>query len=185
MKRKGPQRHATEKIQQAIAKYEGGAKLSDIAREFGVRKSTAKYWLDNATKFMGEDSGKNPVTARIQNRLTRETWDIIFAALKTLKGKLEQAPVRDLVAVIKELFDRQAQFGALNQRTSVPPEKVLEKSEEVRITVQKFLQKRDGDAPTPVETSLSGEPPEPLQTETTALPDAPAGPDQGEANGAS
>jgi transposase-like protein len=182
MKRKGPQKHSTETIQKAIAKYEGGARLSVIARELGLRKSTVKYWLDNATKFLGEESGQNPVAMRIQNRLARESWDIIFAALKSLKGKLDQASVRDLVAVVSELFDRRAQIGALTDRQAAP-ERFLEKSEEVRITVQKFLQRKAG-GPDPLPSDLGGAPVEPLQTETSSA--QPEGGDaaQGEGNGA-
>src|SRR5258708_14325573 len=65
MKRKGPQKHSTETIQKAIAKYEGGARLSVIARELGLRKSTVKYWRDNATKFLREEAGQHPETIRI------------------------------------------------------------------------------------------------------------------------
>jgi hypothetical protein len=146
MKRKGPQKHSTEVIQRAIAMYEGGARLSAISRELKIEKTTVKYWLDNASKFLPEDRKQSPVAARIHTRLTRETWDIIFAALKVLRGKLADASVRDLVAVVSELFDRQAQFGALTGKGRVP-ERVMEKSEEVRITVEKFLQKQTaGDA---------------------------------------
>ena len=142
MKRKGPQKHSTEVIQRAIAMYEGGARLSAIARELAVEKTTVKYWLDNASKFLPEEGrSQSPVAARIHTRLTRETWDIIFAALKVLRGKLADASVRDLIYAISELFDRQAQFGALTGKGRVP-EKVMEKSEEVRITVEKFLQKQ-------------------------------------------
>lgn len=167
MKRKGAQKHPTEVIQQAIAKYEGGARLSAIARDLGIRKSTVKYWLDNATKFMGEGSHENPVTARIQKRLTSEVWDIIFAALKILKGKLEQTTARDLIDVISELFDRQAQFGALAARAPMP-EKVMEKSQEIRIMVQQYLQKKQPQATSePSEKSLSAAP-----LEQTKSPDA-------------
>ncbi|OGS08269.1 MAG: hypothetical protein A2270_10585 [Elusimicrobia bacterium RIFOXYA12_FULL_51_18] len=138
MKRKGPQKHSNETIQNAITKFEGGARLSAIAREIGVEKSTVKYWLDNAARFMPERKGANPTAARIQTRLTREAWDIIFLALKEIKKKLSDATIRDLVAVMGELFDRQAQFGMLTGRNAVP-EQVLEKSEELRITVRKFL----------------------------------------------
>ena len=138
MKRKGPQKHSNETIQNAITKFEGGARLSAIAREIGVEKSTVKYWLDNAARFMPERQGPNPAAARIQARLTREAWDIIFLTLKEIKRKLSEAPIRDLVAVMGELFDRQAQFGMLTGKNAVP-ERVLEKSEELRITVRQFL----------------------------------------------
>src|SRR3989344_2628456 len=130
MKGKGAQKHPTAVIQQAMAMYEGGARLSAIARALGKRKSTVKYWLDHATKFMGDETHENPVTARIQKRLTSEVWDLIFASLKILKGKLEQTPARDLIEVISELFDRQSQFGALASRAPMP-EKVVEKSQEI------------------------------------------------------
>lgn len=184
MKRKGAQKHPTEVIQKAIAKYEGGARLSTIARDLGIRKSTVKYWLDNATKFMGEGSHENPVTARIQKRLTTEVWDIIFAALKVLKGKLEQTSVSDLVDVISELFDRQAQFGALAARAPMP-EKVMEKSQEIRIMVQQYLQKKQPQPTSePEEKNLSAAPLEQLKSPN----DAPASGEEpaadGEGNGA-
>ena len=138
MKRKGPQKHSNETIQTAISKFEGGARLSSIARELGVEKSTVKYWLDNAARFMPEKQGPNPTAARIQARLTREAWDIIFLTLKEIKRKLSEASIRDLVSVMGELFDRQAQFGMLTGKNAVP-ERVLEKSEELRITVRQFL----------------------------------------------
>lgn len=185
MKRKGPQRYPTEVIQQAIAKYENGARLSAIAREFGVQKSTAKYWLDNAAKFLQDGPGnKSPVLSRIQNRLTKESWDIIFAAFKSLRGKLEEAPVRDLIAVISELFDRQAQFGALSNRGAVP-DPVLEKSEEVRITVQRYLEKRKSASPEKESnTSLGGPALEQTQELTTIPPAGEAAATETEANGA-
>lgn len=141
MKRRGPQKHSTEVIQSAIAKYEGGARLSAIARELKVEKTTVKYWLDNASKFLPEDRKQSPVAARIHTRLTREVWDIIFAALKVLRGKLDEAEVRDLIVAIKMLFELQAQLGTLGGINRVP-EKIMEKTEEVRVTVQKFLQKQ-------------------------------------------
>ncbi|MBI4063483.1 MAG: transposase [Elusimicrobia bacterium] len=140
MKRKGPQKYSKETIQSAIVKLESGARLTDIARELGVPKNTVKYWLDHANKHLPEDRGQSIVAARLQKRLTRETWDIIFASLKVLKEKLSEATVRDLVAVISELFDRQAQFGSLAARAI--PEKMFEKSEELRITVQSYLKKK-------------------------------------------
>ncbi len=183
MKRKGPQKTPTEVIQKAIARYESGTKLSVIARELGKRRSTVKYWLDNATRFAAQDqeSETDPIMARIQNRLTRQSWDIIFAALKTLKGKLEQASVRDLVAVVSELFDRQSQFGALaGSRTA--PDRVMEKSEEVRITVQKYLKRQAGEGE-PIR-DLGAAPLEHLQTETNAGGPPSLDEKQGEGNGA-
>ncbi|MFA6433765.1 MAG: hypothetical protein WCW52_03635 [Elusimicrobiales bacterium] len=158
MKRKGPQKHSKEVIMSAIAKFEAGGRLSSIAREIGVEKSTVKYWLDNASKFIADGVCKNPVADRLKGRLTRESWDIIFAALKEIKRKLPEASVKDLIIVIGELFDRQGQFGGLAGRGPMP-EKVLESSEEVKITVQKFLQKR-----------LGGLIPEVRQEETPVIP---------------
>jgi len=155
MKRKGPQKHSNETIQSAIIKFEGGARLSAIAREIGVEKSTVKYWLDNAARFMPEKKGANPTAARIQTRLTREAWDIIFLALKEIKRKLSEASIRDLVSVMGELFDRQAQFGMLTGRNAVP-EQVLEKSEELRITVRQFLHNKSAGEKASAE-SLGGE----------------------------
>ncbi len=160
MKRKGPQRHSNETIQSAITMYEGGAKLSAIARKLEIEKSTVKYWLDNASKFLPE-SGSNPVVARIGQRATRESWDLIFAALKQIKRKLSEGNIRDLMLVVTELFDLQSRMGTLTGKHSVPVNAV-EKSEEVRITVQRYLQQRSqGDV---VKTSLSGEPVEQIQS---------------------
>lgn len=180
MKRKGPQRHSTEVIQRAIGMFEAGARLSAIARDLGVEKTTVKYWLDNASKFMPEGQGQSPVATRIHTRLTRETWDIIFAALKALRGKLPEASVRDLVAVISELFDRQAQFGALAGKSRVP-EKVVEESAEVRITVQKFLEKRTAEG---AKSSLGGPALERAEQPPAAGPVIEVEAEKPEANGA-
>jgi len=169
MKRKGPQKHSNETIQTAIAKFESGARLSAIARELGVEKSTVKYWLDNAARFMSEKQGPNPAVARIQARLTREAWDIIFLTLKEIKRKLPEASIRDLVSVMGELFDRQAQFGMLAGRNAVP-ERVIEKSKELRITVREYLSKKSAGEKTASE-SLGDRPvqrsdePEPTEVE--------------------
>lgn len=180
MKRKGPQKHSTEVIQSAISKFESGARLSAIAKELGVPKNTVKHWLDNASKFLPE-SESHPVATRIHSRLARETWDIIFAALKTLKGKLPEASVRDLVAVISELFDRQAQFGALTGKGRVP-ERVVEKSEEVRIRVETFLKKRtSGEDP---KSSLGGAPVERSDAPAAAAEPIDVKPEPAEGNGA-
>lgn len=183
MKRKGPQRYSTEIIQSAIAKYEGGAKLSAIARELSIEKSTVKYWLDNASKFLPE-AGSNPAVARIGQRATRESWDIIFAALKEIKRKLDEGTLRDLILVISELFDIQARIGALTGRHAMP-EKSLEKSEEVRITVQRYLQKKITEEAESEKTSLSGEPVQSTEgTPARARPAEIVGQER-EANGAS
>ena len=156
MKRKGPQKHSNETIHSAITKFESGARLSAIAKELGVEKSTVKYWLDNAAKFMPDKQGPNPAVVRIQSRLSREAWDIIFLALKEIKRKLSEATIRDLVTVMGELFDRQGQFGMLSGKNAVP-ERVLEKSEELRITVRQFLQNKSAGEKAPSE-SLGVEP---------------------------
>lgn len=180
MKRKGPQRHSNETIQSAITMYEGGAKLSAIARKLEVEKSTVKYWLDNASKFLPE-SGSNPVVARIGQRATRESWDLIFAALKQIKRKLSEGNIRDLMLVVSELFDLQARMGTLTGKHSVPVNAV-EKSEEVRITVQRYLKQRSqGET---VKTNLSGEPVEQIQG-AESLPESPdIKADKEETNGA-
>ncbi|OGS32968.1 MAG: hypothetical protein A2218_10300 [Elusimicrobia bacterium RIFOXYA2_FULL_53_38] len=155
MKRKGPQKHSNETIQNAITKFEGGARLSAIAREIGVEKSTVKYWLDNAARFMPDKQGPSPTAARIQSRLTREAWDIIFLVLKEIKRKLSDTSVRDLTTVLGELFDRQAQFGMLTGKNAVP-DRVIEKSEELRITVRQFLHDKSAGEKAAAE-SLGGE----------------------------
>ncbi len=186
MRRKGPQRHSTAMIQSAIAKFEGGMKLSDIAKSLQLQKSTVKYWLDNANKFQPDEPGHNPVAVRIQGRLTREVWDIIFASLKILKKKLSEASARDLVQIISELFDRQAQFGSLTAKTSVP-DRVMEVSEEVKITVQKFLERKETNGPkshgteSPMKESQAVTTVEPIPA-IEILADAPA-PDSAQAEG--
>jgi hypothetical protein len=164
MKRK-MQRHSNEMIQSAITKFEAGAKLATIAKELNVNKSTIKYWLDNSAKFLPGSTDKNPIISRIGQRLSRESWDIVFASLKTLKGKLQEMSGRDLVLTISELLDLQSRFGTLSGRNSVP-EKVIEKSEEVRITVQKYLQKKISDNES--ELSLSNKPIKYIEVEDSA-----------------
>jgi transposase-like protein len=180
MKRKGPQKHSTETIQSAIVKFQNGARLTDIAKELDVEKSTVKYWLDNASRFLAEGSAPNPVASRLQSRLVHETWDLIFLAIKTIKkSKLDDASLRDLVYLLSELFDRQNQFAAIAGRTAVP-ERVIEASEEVRITVKQFLQKRGPVDADPSKGGLGAAPVEqssesPVQPEAAAVVDAETG----------
>ena len=183
MIRKGPQRYSTETIEQAITKYESGVRLSVIARELGVQKSTVKYWLDNATKHLREKSPGSPVVARIQKRFHAQAWDVMFAALKKLKGKLDEASARDLSTVIRELFDLQAQAGALTDRDALP-DKSMEKSEEIKITVQKFLQKREASISEVPKSGLADSPVEHLQEDTTEALPSPGPVTLEEANGA-
>lgn len=168
MNRKGPLKYPQEMIQSAIARMEGGAKLSSLARELGVAKTTLQYWLDHANRYVAEEKNDTSVASRIKGRMSREVWDIIFSSLRILKGKLSEASPRDLVQIVSELFDRQAQFGVLNGRNRVP-DKVIEVSEEVKITVQRFLEKQetpskkmDGDVidVSPTETGLSAATPD-------------------------
>ena len=134
-------RHPNEMIKMAITKYENGAKLAAIARELKVSKTTVKYWLDNASKFIPDSDNKNPIVSRLGQRLVRESWDIVFSSLKELKSKLAEMSGRDLVVVISELLDLQSRFGSMAGKNTVP-DRVIEKSEEVRITVQKYLEKQ-------------------------------------------
>lgn len=181
MNRKGPQKHPKEMVQAAIAKFEGGARLSAIAREFGVTKSTVKYWLDNASKFVAEGQSKNVLGDRLRTRLTRESWDIIFASLKEIRRKIGDATIRDLVTVIGELFDRQAQFGALTSRAAVPG-RVVEASEELRITVRKYLEKK-GEAEPSKEGQGAGAV-EPPKADAPPIDAEIVGGEEGGANGA-
>ena len=142
MNRKGPQKHTNELRQTAIIMFEGGARLSQIARDLGVKKSTVKYWLDNASEFIAESPlSDDPVAARLKGRLMREAWDIIFAALKEIKRKLPEATVKELTMLMGELFDRQGQFGALTGKNQVP-QNIQESSEKVKITVAEYLRKQ-------------------------------------------
>jgi len=154
--KKGPQKHSTEVIQSAITKFENGARLSSIARELGIEKTTVKYWLDNATKFMPDSPG-SPIATRIQSRLTKEAWDIIFMALKEIKRKLPEASMRDLIALLGELFEKQGQFGKTMGNNAVP-EKILERSEELQVTVKRFLASKGTGENTPPVESLNVEP---------------------------
>jgi len=163
--RPNAQKYPVEVIQSAIQKFEGGARLTNIARELGVSKTTVKYWLDHANKFLGDGTAESPIATRIQKRLTRETWDIIFAALKVLRKKLPDAGPKDLVQIIGELFDRQSRFGSIGSRNEVPA-KVIEASEEIKVSVQKYLRKQESTemvkedlaTTTPEQTSTHAEP---------------------------
>lgn len=135
-------RHPNNVIHAAIMKYENGAKLAAIARELKVSKTTVKYWLDNASKFIPGVENKTPLNSRLGQRLTSESWDIVLKSLKELKNKISEMSGRDLVVVISELLDLQSRFGTIAGKNAVP-DKVIEKSEEVRITVQRYLEKQN------------------------------------------
>ena len=141
--KKGPLKHSKDVIQSAITKFANGGKLSAIARELGVEKTTVKYWLDHANRFI-TDSQDNPIATRMQTRLTKESWDIMFMTLKEIKRKLPDATIKDLIALLGELYTREAQFGR-GLASNPVPEKIIERSEELQVTVKRFLAGKDAD----------------------------------------
>jgi hypothetical protein len=123
---------------------EAGASLTAISKELGIPKTTVKYWLDNAHRYLSRHPGKIPMSnlPAIKSRLEWLGWDILVMSYRALKSKLRDAPVRDLVYVISEIFDRQAQIGALTGEVKIP-DRVIQVSEETRVTVREYLDKKN------------------------------------------
>jgi len=181
MNRKGPQKHSTETIQKAIALFESGAKLSAIARQFGVQKSTAKYWLDNAPKFQAQQTGPGPVIARMLRQIAHMDLEVRLRAYKVLKEKLPEATLEQALDVLCRLPSQQHSWPALSAASLSKGE--TERSE-VHITVQKFLEKQQTNQDGTPEMNLADAPAEPLQPDATEEPPAALPAAEGGANGA-
>ncbi|MCG3204346.1 MAG: hypothetical protein KCHDKBKB_01061 [Elusimicrobia bacterium] len=170
---KGPQRYSKEIIQSAIQKLEDGGSLSAIARDMGLPKTTVKYWIDNANKFLadgGVNEGLNTKVARVQNQILDYGWRLLFRLYKKIQGKMDDASFRDLVYGASELQSRLTQIRTLHG--SIPDSSsMMEVSEETKVTVRTFLEKKkakensapDGEnidlATAPVDRGHEGEPP--------------------------
>lgn len=149
---KGPQKYTKEIIQSAIQKLEDGGSLSAIAREMGLPKTTVKYWLDNANKFMGEGDpadGLNSKVIRVQNQIVDYGWRLLLKLYKRIQTKMEDASFRDLVYGASELQSRLTQIRTLNGSVA-DSSSMLEVSEETKVTVRTFLDKKKAqDSPPP------------------------------------
>lgn len=141
---KGPQRYSKETIQSAIQKLEDGASLSAIAREIGIPKTTIKYWIDNANKFLGDEHGDNlnSKVSRVQNQILDYGWRLLFKLYKRIQTKMPDAAFRDLVYAASELQGRLTQIRTLHGSVSGETPSVMEVSEETKVTVRTFLEKK-------------------------------------------
>ena len=113
MKRKPQARHKAEDIKQAVARIQGGESLSVVARELGVSKSLASYWVDHADQH-SEDSpvASSPKTVLRARRFIEQCTTIIALAFERLKTELKaDSPrsVKDLGLLIAVLHDKQTQ----------------------------------------------------------------------------
>ncbi|MBI4395448.1 MAG: transposase [Elusimicrobia bacterium] len=149
MKRGGPQKYPKEVIRAAIQKMENGASLSSIARELGLSKTTVKYWLDNAPKFLAKDSGKGfgVGQGRVQAKISVYGWALLFKIYRQIGRSMEQASFKDLVYALSELHKSLPQLTPMTGNGV--PSRILEMKEETRVTVKEYLdkQKRAQEAP--------------------------------------
>ncbi|MFA6253476.1 MAG: hypothetical protein WC687_04395 [Patescibacteria group bacterium] len=122
MKRKPQARHKTEDIQKAVARIQGGESLSVVAKDVGVSKSLASYWVDHADRMVPADSivASSPKSVLRTRRFIEQCATAISLAFERLKTELKKdSPkgVKDLGLLIAVLHDKQTQ--AL-QRLDVP-----------------------------------------------------------------
>ncbi|HOX23136.1 MAG TPA: hypothetical protein PLL10_06695 [Elusimicrobiales bacterium] len=114
MKRKPQARHKTEDIQKAVARIQGGESLSLVAKEFGVSKSLASYWVEHADRLVPTNSisPSSPKSALRTRRFIEQCATAISLAFERLKTELKKdAPkgVKDLGLLIAVLHDKQTQ----------------------------------------------------------------------------
>ena len=157
MGHKGPQKHAPEVIQAAIAKADAGVKLSDIAREFNVTKSTVKYWLDHPGNY---PTANNAGTPKAQRICAEGFWLVLGEAAARLRKNMPETWEGNL-KILTELAPHIQSIRALDSRSASVQSRVVEVSEEIAVKVKNFLKSRTSKEAT--ETDLGSPPPE--QTE--------------------
>lgn len=179
--KKGPQRHPTEVIQKAIARFQAGEKLSTIARDLGIEKSTVHYWLQNMEKFAG-NSNTGVGVSRAQTRFSKQASDILYMTLIEIKKKLPEASLKDLVNLMEVFMDRQTHFTKTTG-TPIPP-RILERSEEVSVTVKRYLASQTTATDTPPPDNLSEEGVQQVECQEPAEAEIAASePEQGQKDG--
>ena len=115
MKNKSPTRHKAEEIKKAVDRIQGGEPLSAVAKELGVSKSLASYWVEHADRLVpaAATSGlASPKTTLRTRKFIEQCATTIALAFERLKAELKKdAPkgVKDLGLLIAVLYDKQAQ----------------------------------------------------------------------------
>ncbi|HBW23298.1 MAG: hypothetical protein A2X28_06450 [Elusimicrobia bacterium GWA2_56_46] len=121
MKRKPQARHKTEDIQKAVARIQNGESLSVVAKDVGVSKSLASYWVEHADRLVPADSVSSSPKSILRTRRFIEQCAVTIAlAFERLKIELKKdSPkgVKDLGLLIAVLHDKQTQAA---QRLEVP-----------------------------------------------------------------
>ena len=179
MKRKAQVRHKAEEIKKAVARIQGGESLSLVAKDCGISKSLASYWVDHADRLVPVDStvSASPKSVLRARRFIEQCATAIALAFERLKTELKKdSPkgVKDLGLLIAVLHDKQTQ--AL-QRLEVPAQEGAQEWSASEDTLLILRQHRTGSIVTPpekniVEASLEVSGLE--QQKATALP-APSG----------
>jgi len=113
MKRKIQARHKAEEIKKAVARIQGGESLSVVAKDFGVSKSLASYWVDHADQHSADSHvASSPKTVLRARRFIEQCATSIALAFERLKTELKKdSPkgVKDLGLLIAVLHDKQTQ----------------------------------------------------------------------------
>ncbi|MEK7721260.1 MAG: hypothetical protein AAB359_02595 [Elusimicrobiota bacterium] len=122
MKRKPQARHKAEEIKKAVARIQGGESLSLVAKDCGISKSLASYWVEHADRLVPADStvSSSPKSVLRTRRFIEQCATAISLAFKRLKTELKKdAPkgVKDLGLLIAVLHDKQTQAA---QRLDIP-----------------------------------------------------------------
>ncbi len=179
MGHKGPQKYSPEVIQTAIAKADAGVKLSDIAREFNVTKSTVKYWLDHSGNY---PSASNAGTPKAQRTCAEGFWLALGDAAVGLRKNMPET-WEGCLKIMTELAPHIQAIRALDSRSASAQSRVVEVSEEIAVKVKNFLKSRTPKEDGP-ESHLDAPPPEQKQKLRTETPTLGSGATQKEANGA-
>lgn len=140
-------RYPLEFIRGFIQLVHGGISLSDASRQKGIRKSTGKYWLDNADKFLPKGDKSVAVAGnRLQDRYLRETWKLRFKALKAAEQKLKETDaitLKDIVALLAELREGGTQPALVGSGETLGQlsAEYTEKHAKIKMDVSNFLKK--------------------------------------------
>lgn len=125
MKRKAQARHKAEVIEKAVARIQGGEPLSAVAKDLGVSKSLASYWVEHADRMIPAAAAGlalSPKSALRTRRFIERCAAAIELAFQRLKTELKSdAPkgVKDLGLLIAVLYDKQTQ-AAQRLETQAP-----------------------------------------------------------------
>jgi len=114
-----------------------GGNYLKTAKELGIPYGTLRLWVEKSP-FVSK------VLATHKNKFIKESWDVIFKALRKMKTKIDSASPTELTKMINVLYEKQAL--ASTEPTSISrQEKVQTKvSAETKAILSESKEQRSG-----------------------------------------